>query len=112
MKHVLLASFLALALSVTSFSPAEARWHGGYGHRYHHNNHGWETAAIVGGALLGTALLIDAASPRYYEPPPAYYPPQQAYYAPPRAVYYAPTPRYYVSGPYGYYAPAAAYYPY
>lgn len=115
MKHIssrrFLAAFLALALAIAPFSQAEARWRG---HHHHHHGNGWGTAAIVSGALLGTALLVNATQPRYYAPAPAYYyPQQQAYYAPQPVYYSAPQPRYYVQSPNGaYYAPAAAYYPY
>lgn len=61
----------------------------GYNRGYHHgnddNDDGLAAVAVIGGVLLGAALLSQASQP-------AYAPPPQTYYAPPPAGYYGQAP--------------------
>ncbi|HEY4345689.1 MAG TPA: hypothetical protein VGN05_15175 [Parvibaculum sp.] len=60
--------------------------HGGYyGGGHHGHDDGLAAVAVVGGVLLGAALLSQASQP-------AYAPPPQTYYAPPPAGYYGQAP--------------------
>lgn len=57
----------------------------GYRHGHRDNDDGLAAVAVIGGVLLGAALLSQASQP-------AYSPPPQTYYAPPPAGYYGEAP--------------------
>lgn len=94
---------LAAATSMTLAAPAfaDGRHHGGgwgwsgerhgggydrgYRHGHRDNDDGLAAVAVIGGVLLGAALLSQAAQP-------AYSPPPQTVYAPPPAAYYGQAP--------------------
>ena len=92
MKKFLLTAAVALGLAL----PQAAEAGGYYKYRYYGYGNGAAVAAgVLGGVLLGAALV----RPRYY----GYY----GYYGPPRVYYYGPPPPpvYYVPPPRVYYAP-------
>jgi hypothetical protein len=102
-----IASMLAIPLSVSFTGDAEARdrgYRGGGGYHHGHRGGGGNTGAYIGLGLgafaLGTALAL-SAQPSYAAPPAYYAPP------PPPPVYYqAPT---YYQAPAYYQAPTAYY---
>ena len=98
-RKTIFAATLAATLLTTATAQAGG-WYGhrGYPHYYgHHHHHGDGLAIALGvtGALVGTAILVDALSgPRYVAPAPVYY-----YPPPPPPVYYQSPPVYYQSAP-------------
>lgn len=73
----LAAAALALVASTVTFNPAEAQWR-----RHHHHHRGPGIAAcIIGGALIGGALLAPRAyaQPHYYSAPVYVEEPAQCY---------------------------------
>jgi len=99
-----IASMLAIPLSVSFSGDAEARDRGHRGGGYHHGHRGGggNTGAYIGLGLgafaLGTALALSATQPSYAAPPAYYAPP------PPPPVYYQ-APAYYQAPPAYYAAP-------
>lgn len=94
-----IASMLAIPLSVSFTGDAEARDRGYRGGYYHgHRGGGGNTGAYIGLGLgafaLGTALALSATQPSYAAPPAYYAPPPPAYYQAP-TYYEAPPPVYY-----------------
>lgn len=90
------AIFVALITLLAICSPGPARARGGYHHGHGHHN-GAALALGIVGAVIGTAILVDALTAPHYvaPPPPPYYPPPVVYAPPPPVSYrYAPRPYY------------------
>ena len=108
LKTLFQTTVLAVALVGVSAAQAGPHWGGGYRGGYHHHHGGggrWIAPAIIGGALLATAIAAPAYAYPVPVPAPVVVVPPVSYASP---VYSAP-----VQQPMGYYCPTSGqFYPY